>query len=71
MITSIEPKVCLSGRYSVKETCELLSIHRHTLESYMRAGLIRPMMKRVPVRYSKPRYRFLGSEILRFWRTFV
>ena len=29
-----EPKVTLSGRYSINETCELLGIHRDSLYKY-------------------------------------
>ena len=71
MVTSIEPDVNPMGRYTVGETSEKLGIHRHTLRSYVRAGYIRPIFKRNPVYVNKPRIRFLGSEILRFWRAFV
>ena len=71
MITSIEPAVIPDGRYTVKETSELLGIDRHTLRRYVKAGHIRPMFKRTPVCMNQPRIRFLGSEIRRFWRSFV
>jgi predicted site-specific integrase-resolvase len=71
MITSVEPVVNDAGRYTVKETSELLGIDRHTWSAYVKAGYIRPMFKRRPIQMNKPRIRFLGSEIVRFWRAFV
>lgn len=71
MVTSVEPVVDSAGRYTVKETSMLLGIDRHTLASYVKAGYIRPILKRRPVQMNKPRIRFLGSEIVRFWRSFV
>lgn len=71
MVTSVEPTVRESGRYTIKETCDLLGIHRHTLRCYVRAGYIRPIFKRKVVYCNSQRERFLGSEILRFWRSFV
>lgn len=73
MITSTEPKLDTNGRYSIAETCELLGIHRNTLSAYVKADYIRPMTRKrtTAMQSSAPRPRFLGSEILRFWRTFV
>ena len=71
MVTSVEPKVDLSGRYSINETCQALGIHRHTLRAYVKAGLIRPYYNRNVKEKVFPRTRFLGSEILRFWRSYV
>lgn len=71
MVTSIEPQVNANGRYTVKETSALLCIDRHTLSAYVKAGYIRPIFKRKPIQMNKPRIRFLGSEITRFWRAFV
>jgi predicted site-specific integrase-resolvase len=71
MITSIEPQLNANGRYTVKETSALLGIDRHTLSRYVKAGYIRPIFKRKPIQMNKPRIRFLGSEITRFWRAFV
>ena len=71
MVTSVEPVVNQAGRYTIKETSELLGIHRHTLRSYVKAGLIRPVFKKNVKAMNVPRQRFLGSEIIRFWRSFV
>lgn len=71
MITSIEPVVELTGRYTIKETSGMLEIDRHTLMRYVKAGYIRPMFKKNAVCMNQPRIRFLGSEIVRFWRTYV
>lgn len=71
MVTSTEPVVELTGRYTIKETSAILGIDRHTLGTYVKAGYIRPQFKRNPICMNKPRTRFLGSEILRFWRAFV
>lgn len=38
MITSIEPRVSLSGRYPAGEAAQLLGIHRNTLKKYTDAG---------------------------------
>ena len=71
MVTSEEPRVCATGRYTVKETSELLGIHRNTLRRYVKAGYIRPAYKRGRIVVNQPRIRFLGSEIVKFWRAFV
>ncbi len=71
MVTSIEPQVNLGGRYTINETCQLLGIHRHTLRAYTKAGFIHPIFKRKPTSMNTPRIRYLGSEIIRFWRSFV
>ena len=71
MITSIEPAVHPQGRYSIKETSDMLGIHRNTLYKYVRAGYIKPMFKRQRVMVNQPRVRFLGAEIIRFWHSFV
>ncbi len=71
MITSVEPVVDKAGRYSIKETSSLLGIHRHTLRAYVQAGLIHPVCSRAALRMGMPRQRFLGAEIVRFWRSFA
>lgn len=62
-MTSEEPKVSKSGRYSVGKTCEALGICRNTLIKYVKRGDIVPM----PIGESG-RMRFEGVSILRFWR---
>lgn len=64
MITSLEPSVSNTGRYSSKETCELLGIHRQTLSKYTEKGYIKCGFRRVSMRKF-----YLGSEILRFWKS--
>lgn len=41
MITSTEPNVSATGRYSIGETCAALGIHRNTLCRYTEQGLIK------------------------------
>jgi DNA-binding transcriptional MerR regulator len=60
---SIEPHVEPAARYSIRETCELLEIHRHTLRAYTVQGFIRCGFRRATQRKF-----YLGSEILRLWR---
>ena len=62
MVTT-EPKICMAGRYSIEETCNLLGVHRHTLRRYTEKGKIR-----CGVRRATSRKFYLGSEILRFWK---
>lgn len=64
MVTSIQPNIDPTARYTISETCELLGIHRNTLRSYVNAGYIKTVQK-------IHGQRFKGSEILRFWNSFV
>jgi len=64
MIKSKEPKVVLADRYSIEETCSILGIHRHTLRRYTNKGMIRCGFHR----YNGRKF-YLGSEVLRFWRS--
>ena len=64
MVTSVQPNISPTARYTISETCELLGIHRNTLRSYVNAGYIKTIQK-------VNGKRFKGSEILRFWNTFV
>ena len=41
MITSEEPTVSSTGRYTVTQTCEILGIHRNTLREYTSSGRIK------------------------------
>lgn len=63
MITSIEPNVSDSGRYSVMETCAVLGIHRNSLRKYTEMGLIKCGFRKL-----KARKFYTGREILKFWR---
>lgn len=62
-MTTEEPKVTPTGRYSSNEAAKALGIHRNTLRSYTDKGYIRCKFRRNTYR---PFY--MGSEILRFWR---
>lgn len=64
MITSEQPNVSPTARYTINETCALLGIHRNTLRSYVNAGYIKTIEKL----HGK---RFKGAEIIRFWNAFV
>lgn len=64
MVTAIEPKVSPTGRYSVKQTCEQLGIHRNTLRRYTEEGHIKCSFRRETARKI-----YLGREILRFWNS--
>ena len=69
MITAIEPTVSPTGRYSTMETCRALGIHRDTLRTYTETKqLIKFGMRKLGNRYVKF---YLGSEILRFWKSQV
>lgn len=62
MLTGVNPM----GRYSTNETCELLGIHRTTLERYVRLGKIKFKIRRATTRKFFP-----GTEIIRFWKAEV
>lgn len=61
---SSKPDVNLSTMYNISETCEILGIHRDTLRKYTFTGSIRCGFRRC-----NGRKFYLGSEILRFWRS--
>lgn len=56
------PNVKLDGRYSIKDTCRFLGIHRHTLRKYSEKGDIKYRLRQG----GKAKF-YLGSEIVRFW----
>ena len=60
---SEEPRVYLSYRYSIKQTCALLGIHCNTLRYYTEKGFIK-CGYRMP---SKRKF-YTGRDILYFWR---
>lgn len=64
MITSEEPQVTMTGRYSVTDTCKHLGIHRNTLRRATEAGNIK-----CGFRKDTARKFYLGSEIKRFWES--
>lgn len=63
MIASTEPKVAPTGRYSIKETCQVLGICRNTLLYYTNAGMIKCGFRR----HTRRKF-YTGVEILKFWR---
>lgn len=66
-MTAIEPQVAPTGHYSTMETCRLLGIHRDTLRKYTETKkLIKCGLRKLDNRYVKF---YLGSEILRFWKS--
>lgn len=64
-MSTTEPKVEMNGRYPIGQAAALLGIHRNTLRRYNDEGYIKSGNRRVGrcVRF------FLGSEILRFWKS--
>lgn len=64
MLTALEPSVSSVGRYSISQTCELLGIHRDTLRKYTDCGYIKCGFRKMSYRKF-----YLGSEILRFWKS--
>ena len=63
-MTSEEPRVSNTGRFTITGTCAVLGICYNTLMKYVRTGDIVPL----PIGGSG-RMRFKGSEIIRFWRS--
>lgn len=58
-----QPEVNPEGVYNVKETCYHLAISKDTLNNRRKRGLIKPLN---PCATSG--FRYLGAEIIRFWR---
>lgn len=61
-MVSERPKVSKDGRYSIRETSQLLGIHEKTLYRHTIAQDIK-----CERRASNGRPVYLGSEILRYW----
>lgn len=57
-----QPQVNKDARYSIKETCTLLGIHRHTLRAWTESGLIKSITRR-----SNGRTAYKGIDILACW----
>lgn len=64
-MTGIEPVLPPTRRYTIKETCEILDIHRNTLGRKTKEGEIRVNYRKAG---SKVRPFYLGKDIMRFWR---
>jgi predicted site-specific integrase-resolvase len=58
------PHIAADGRYSQKQAAQLLGVHRNTLAAASAAGHIK-----FGIRRSNMRKFYLGSEIVRFWRS--
>ncbi len=63
MTTEI-PDVTMTGRYNVTQTSAALGINKSTLLRYTMAGLINCGFRRRTYRKF-----YLGSEIIRFWKS--
>lgn len=63
-MTATEPKVSMSGRYSVTEASRHLGVHRNTLRSWTEQGIIRCGFRKITARKF-----YLGSEIIRVWKS--
>lgn len=61
-MTSEQPKVLLTGRYTVKQTCEALGICRETLRKHTEQGYISAKHR---VTNLRPYY--TGKAILAYW----
>ena len=57
-----KPNVHPEGRYRIKDACEALGVHRHTLRKYTDSGEIRYRLRR-----GGNKKFYLGREIIRFW----
>ena len=63
-MTAIEPNINATGRYSIGEASALLGMHRNTLRKYTEQGHIKCGYRKATARKF-----YLGSELLRLWRT--
>ena len=63
MMVATEPRVSENGRYSLREACELLGVHKTTMIRWVKEGKIR-----YGIRRSNYRKFYLGRELVRFWR---
>ena len=67
MVTSAEPNVVATYKYSIAETATLLGIHRHTLRKYTEMNMIKCGFRRTSG--TKAQKFYYGNEILRFWKS--
>lgn len=66
-MTITEPNVSPRGHYNMKQTADILGIHRNSLRSYNKNGLIKSGNRKIG---RKDKF-FLGSEIIRFWKMYM
>lgn len=64
-MTGIEPVLPPTQRYTIKETCGILGIHRNTLHRKTMEGEIRAIFRKSGNRVT-PLY--LGKDIMKYWR---
>ena len=64
MVTSSEPRVMPNNRYSIKETCAILTISRKTLAKYTKTGMIDCGFR--PTNQQKF---YTGASIVKFWKS--
>ena len=62
-MTAVQPDIPDAGRYTPKETASYLGIHRNTLMSYWKTGVIK-----FGIRKANGRKFFTGAEIKRVWK---
>lgn len=62
MITSNQPVVEASARYSINETCAILCVSRKTLAKYTVAGLIKCGYRKATMKKF-----YTGLDIMKFW----
>ncbi len=60
-----EPKANPAGIYNVKDTCNLLEVHRRSLGRWRRQGRIKPLNPALPRLFT-----YTGAEIIRFWHDY-
>ena len=63
MVTSEEPRVMPNSRYSINQTCAILTITRKTLAKYTKAGLIECGHRPITMQTF-----YTGRDIMKFWR---
>ena len=64
ILSATQPEVRLDGRYCISETCKHLGIHRNSLRKYTNEGRIKCRLRQG----GKTTF-YLGSEIIKFWRS--
>lgn len=63
-MTNTIPTLPKGARYSIKETCAILGIHRNTLRTYTDNGAIKCGFRKADTRKF-----YTSEEIIKFWRT--
>ena len=64
MITGERPNVTATRRYNIKETAEVLGVHRNTVARWIDGGQLRTGM------HKKTLHKYVtGLEILKFWNS--